>query len=96
MVLSFREVHTIVNSNFQAIHKELEREIRVEELPVDITSNEERWALRWAMRYYFDTCTWADYTSPRLVNMLASLKCMMDDGLTVSADITILAMSYRH
>ncbi|KAF8226303.1 hypothetical protein L208DRAFT_1302667 [Tricholoma matsutake] len=47
----------------KAIHKKLEREIRFEELPVEITSDEERWALR-------------------LVNMLASLKCMMEDGLT--------------
>ncbi|KAF9469771.1 exonuclease V [Collybia nuda] len=30
----------------KAIHKELEREIRLEELQVDISSNEERWALR--------------------------------------------------
>lgn len=30
----------------QAIHKKLEREIRFEELPVEITSDEERWALR--------------------------------------------------
>jgi exonuclease V len=31
----------------QAIHKELEREIRLEELQVDISSDEERWALRY-------------------------------------------------
>lgn len=31
----------------QAIHKELEREIRLEELQVDISSHEERWALRY-------------------------------------------------
>ena len=30
----------------QAVHKELEREIGFEELKVDITSDEERWALR--------------------------------------------------
>ncbi|EAU92574.2 hypothetical protein CC1G_06585 [Coprinopsis cinerea okayama7 len=30
----------------QAVHKELEREVKAEELKVDVTSEEERWALR--------------------------------------------------
>lgn len=34
------------NIRFQAVHKELEREIRQEELKVEIHSEEERWAIR--------------------------------------------------
>ena len=90
LVLWFRDVHTTANLSIQAIHKELEREVRVEELPVDITSNEERWALRWVILiHYFDTLG-ADHAFLRLVNMLASLKCIMDDGLTVSTKFVII------
>ncbi|RDB28371.1 Exonuclease V [Hypsizygus marmoreus] len=47
----------------KAIHKALEREIRLEDLEVDITSEEELWGLR-------------------LVNMLASLRCIILEGFT--------------
>jgi hypothetical protein len=51
---------------------------------VDITSDEERWALRWAMYYCSAHVSRLIMFSLRLVNMLASLKCMMLEGLTVS------------
>jgi hypothetical protein len=35
--------------NGQSVHKELEREICGEEMPVKITTNEERWAVRCGM-----------------------------------------------
>ncbi|KAF5385244.1 hypothetical protein D9615_001136 [Tricholomella constricta] len=47
----------------RAVHKHLEHEIRPKELQVDVTSEEERWALR-------------------LVNMLASLDCIVLEGFT--------------
>jgi hypothetical protein len=57
---------------------------------VDITSDEERWALRWAIYYALARALGADYAFARLVNMLASLNCMMLEGFTVSNDGVIV------
>lgn len=57
---------------------------------MDITSEEERWALRWAIHYTFAYVLEADYGFVRLVNMLASLNCMLLEGFTVSNGTAIV------
>lgn len=54
-----------------------------EELQVKITTQEERWALRYGSTVIVKHKS--DLTfSPSLVNMLACLKCLLAEGLTVS------------
>lgn len=72
----------------------MEREIRLEEIKVDITSDEERWALRWVACYLFVDILEVDCAFLRLVNMLASIKCLMLDGLAVSTENVFVAVSY--
>ncbi|KAG5635655.1 hypothetical protein H0H81_010510 [Sphagnurus paluster] len=57
------ERNDAITKQGRAIHKHLELEVRAEQLPVDISSDEEHWALR-------------------LLNMLASLRCILLEGYT--------------
>ncbi|GLB35723.1 putative exonuclease V - a 5' deoxyribonuclease [Lyophyllum shimeji] len=67
----------------RAIHKHLELEIRAEELPVDVTSEEEHWALRCGLDSALNLPSiLICLTGSSLVNMLASLRCILLEGFT--------------
>lgn len=64
------------------MHKTLELEIAPEAVPVKITTNEERWALRYVVLPHIALVPSMNNLS-RIINMLASLQMLAEQGICV-------------
>jgi hypothetical protein len=64
------------------VHTVLEREVRPEEVKVDIATNEERWGLKYVVSALFMT-SGVDHGA-RLLNLIACFESLLAEGMTVS------------
>jgi hypothetical protein len=66
------------------VHTVLEREVRPEEVKVDITTNEERWGLKYIVSALsFELISGANQRD-RLLNLIACFESLLGEGMTVS------------